>query len=151
MRTSTSFLAGAGTVIVAMAAWGWAADSMMGNIMSPHETRTISKVEQRNATGPQQAQQSPQPASDQSGAAHHYGRGRTADAESLSRGDPAGRDRAGRRLSRARKSAAGWNEPRSYQTRAADGQQDRIERPARETEARRSFGDFTAGYGTGHA
>jgi hypothetical protein len=68
MRASTSFLAGAGTVIVAMA-MGLGGGLMMGNIMSPHEMRAISKAEQRSAAGPQQAQQSPQPASHQNGAA----------------------------------------------------------------------------------
>jgi hypothetical protein len=67
MRASMSYLAGAGTVIVAMG-MGLGGGLLMGNIMNPHEVREVGKVEQR--AGPQQAQQSPQPASDQNTAAH---------------------------------------------------------------------------------
>jgi hypothetical protein len=66
MRTSMAYFAGVGTVVVAVAA-GLGGGLLMGNIMNPHE-REIGKVEQRR-TAPQQAQQSPQPASDQSKAA----------------------------------------------------------------------------------
>src|SRR5207237_4219753 len=67
MRASMAYLGGAGTVIVAIA-MGLGGGLLMGNIMNPHEVREIGKVEQRRA-GPQQAEQSPQPASDQNKAA----------------------------------------------------------------------------------
>jgi hypothetical protein len=57
MRASMAFFAGAGTVIVAIAA-GLGGGLLVSDIMSPHGTKTPSKLEQRAAT---QAQPSPQP------------------------------------------------------------------------------------------
>ena len=58
MRTSFAYFAGAGTVVAAIVA-GLGGGLLMANIMSPHETREVSKLEQRRAA-PQQAQQSQQ-------------------------------------------------------------------------------------------
>jgi hypothetical protein len=61
MRTSIAYLAGAGTIVVAIAA-GLGGGLLMANIMNPHEGREVGKLERRA----QQAQQSPQPNSQQS-------------------------------------------------------------------------------------
>jgi hypothetical protein len=58
MRASTAYFAGAGTVIVAIAA-GLGGGVLMADIMNPHGTREVSRLEQRQA--PQQAQPSPAP------------------------------------------------------------------------------------------
>jgi hypothetical protein len=58
MRASMAYFAGAGTVIVAIAA-GLGGGLMISDIVSPSGTRTPSKLEQRAAT--QQALPSPQP------------------------------------------------------------------------------------------
>ena len=63
MRTSIAYFAGAGTIVAAIAA-GLGGGVLMANIMNPHEAREVSRLEQRRAA-PQQAQQSPQPNSQQ--------------------------------------------------------------------------------------
>jgi hypothetical protein len=62
MRASMAYLAGAGTVLVAVSI-GVGGGFVMADIMNPHQSRDSSRVEQRHAT--QQAERSAQPSQSQ--------------------------------------------------------------------------------------
>lgn len=59
MRASTAYFAGVGTVVVAIAV-GMGGGLLMADIMNPHATGEVSRLEQRQARS-QQAEQTPQP------------------------------------------------------------------------------------------
>ena len=60
MRTSMAYFAGAGTVVVAIAA-GLGGGLVIADVMNPHATKVVSKVEHQAEARQQAAQQSPQP------------------------------------------------------------------------------------------
>ncbi len=60
MRASLAYFAGAGTVVVAIAA-GLGGGLVIADVMNPNATKVLSKVEHQTAAKQQAAQQSPQP------------------------------------------------------------------------------------------